>query len=285
MTKRYIIYCDESTKDGRYYSNFYGGALIEEKHREFIEKKLQEVKNKQNLFQELKWTKITENYKEKYKAFMSVYFDLVREKYIKTRILFSNNSIEPNIIQKPYQSKAEREADRYFKLYYQFLKHSFGLQYHPNDEKIIISLLLDRIPHRKEAFDNFKNKVNSLEYNQDFQNLVISIPKKNIVDVDSKRHVILQALDINLGAIHFRLNDFHKIKPKNQRRRGKRTRAKEEVYKFINKKIRQNYPYFNIGISTGKEGNIENRWNHPYRHWELIPSSATNTTKIAKDKR
>lgn len=28
MAQEYLIYCDESAKTGKYFSNFYGGALI-----------------------------------------------------------------------------------------------------------------------------------------------------------------------------------------------------------------------------------------------------------------
>ena len=267
MKKSYIIYCDESVKDGCYYSNFYGGALIEEKHREFIEEKLQQVKDKQNIFNgELKWTKITENYEEKYKAFIETYFNLMKEGYIKTRIMFSHTPLEPIPI----------KGEAYFKLYYQFLKHAFGFRYHPFAKEIVISLMLDKIPHNKEAFDQFKNYMNQLENIREFQNIPITFRKENIVDIDSKKHVILQALDINLGAMSFRLNDLHKVIPTSKKRRGKRTIAKERVYKFIHQKICEIRPNFNIGISTGKDSNVSNRWRHPYRHWKFIPKDSTN---------
>ena len=72
--------------------------------------------------------------------------------------------------------------------------------------------------------------------------------------------------------MQFRLNNLHKVKPEGSYRRGKRTIAKEKLYKFINKQIREVYPNFNIGISTGLQGDIKNRWEHPYRHWSFVPS-------------
>ena len=286
MKKNYIIYCDESVKDGRYYSNFYGGVLIEEKHREFIEEKLQQVKDKQNIFNgELKWTKITENYEEKYKAFIETYFNLMKKGYIKTRIMFSNNSTPPNLSYDPLLSRSQIEAERYFKLYYQFLKHGFGLIYHPDNEEVIVSLLLDRVPHEQKAFARFKSFIHDLENVREFRGKSIFFPKDQIINIDSKKHIILQALDINLGAMNFRLNELHKAKPSGEWRRAKRTMAKERIYKFINKKIREIYPHFNIGISTGKQGDIANRWHHTYRHWEFTPASAESTLRIAKSKR
>lgn len=48
--KRYIIFCDESDDKGRYYSNFYGGALIEASKQQAIEEELQAKKDELNIF-------------------------------------------------------------------------------------------------------------------------------------------------------------------------------------------------------------------------------------------
>lgn len=77
-------------------------------------------------------------------------------------------------------------------------------------------------------------------------------------------------MDIILGAMAFRLNDLHKERPEGSIIRGKRTIAKEKLYKHINNRIRQIYPNFNIGISTTKSP-IEKIWELPYRHWKFIP--------------
>ncbi|MEC5395322.1 hypothetical protein [Bergeyella sp. RCAD1439] len=80
----------------------------------------------------------------------------------------------------------------------------------------------------------------------------------------------MQCLDIVLGSMSFRLNDMHKEKLQGQSRRGKRTIAKEKLYKHINSLIREIRPNFNIGISTGIDGDALNRFSHPYRHWLFI---------------
>jgi hypothetical protein len=50
--------------------------------------------------------------------------------------------------------------------------------------------------------------------------------------------------------------------------------AKEQLYKHILSRIRKIYPGFNVGITTGQQGNKTNRWRHPYRHWLFIPANA-----------
>jgi hypothetical protein len=71
----------------------------------------------------------------------------------------------------------------------------------------------------------------------------------------------------------FRLNQKHLEKPEGAVRRGKRTIAKEKLYKHIHRKITDIRPHFNIGITTGTDGDSFNRFNHSYRHWLFIPKN------------
>lgn len=269
MTRRqYIIYCDESAEKGRYFSHFYGGALISASHREHIEYVLNRKKRRLNLKKELKWTYITENYESKYICFIDRFFDLIEENLIKIRIMFTQNIYNP-------QGLEEYKIDnQYFLLYYQLIKHAFGLRYcNPEAfDDIYVTLYLDDVPDSESKFSDFKDYMHALCYYPVFKRNNIMIPKSEITDVDSENHVILQGLDIVLGAIQFRLNDMHTVVPKGKKRRGKRTRAKERVYKHINKRIRAIYPNFNIGVSTGIGNGEADRWFHPYRHWRFIPS-------------
>jgi len=73
---------------------------------------------------------------------------------------------------------------------------------------------------------------------------------------------------------------LHLQKKEGELRRGKRTIAKEKLYKHINAKIRSIKPNFNIGITTGTD-KVEDRWNHPYRHWRFLPKEfAVDETKF-----
>jgi hypothetical protein len=77
-------------------------------------------------------------------------------------------------------------------------------------------------------------------------------------------------MDIILGSMAFRLNDLHKEKPVGQKQRGKKTIAKEKLYKHILFHIREIYPNFNIGITTSKSPR-EKIWILAYRHWKFTP--------------
>jgi Protein of unknown function (DUF3800) len=267
MTKEYVIYCDESASLGTTFSNFYGGALIRSSHIDQVRRMLSDKKIELNLFGEIKWQKITANYLSKYKELINLFFDMIAEDIIKVRIMFTQN------LYIPLNLTAEHREHEYFILYYQFIKHAFGL-IHSNDgkEPIRVRILLDQMPNNKEKCDRFRGFVSSLTSNPQFRSAGIRINPADIIDVVSHEHDVLQCLDVILGSINFRLNDLHLAIPAGKKRRGKRTRAKEALYNEMNKRMRQLRPSFNVGISTGTDGDLANRWNHSYRHWRFLPS-------------
>lgn len=270
MAKRnYIIYGDESDKSGNFFGNFFGGVLLKAEDRQVIEELLLAKKAELNFGNELKWQKVTPQYYEKYREFMAYYFTFVASGRLRVRVMFTQN------IHQPQQLTTEQRDEAYFRLYYQFLKHAFGIRYcNPNAiDRVTFSLLLDQIPDTKEKTEKFKRFLAAIPQARDWQGLNISIPKAQIADVDSSRHTILQGLDVILGAMCFRLNDKHLEKPEGARRRGKRTIAKEALYKSINKEIRDIYPNFNIGTTTGVANGASDRWSHPYRHWRFVPAN------------
>jgi Protein of unknown function (DUF3800) len=267
MDREFIIYCDESASFGATFSNFYGGALIRSSHIDQVRRMLAVKKVELNLFREIKWQKVTANYLDKYREIMDLFFDMVQEDILKIRIMFTQN------IYVPLNLTAEHREHEYFILYYQFIKHAFGL-IHSNDGKIPIRvrLLLDQMPSNEERRARFRGFVSSLTANPQFRSAGIKIHAADIVDVVSHNHDILQCLDVILGSINFRLNDLHLAIPPGKKRRGKRTRAKESLYNHMNERMCGLRPRFNIGVSTGIDGDLANRWRHSYRHWRFLPS-------------
>ncbi|MBW2050997.1 MAG: DUF3800 domain-containing protein [Deltaproteobacteria bacterium] len=268
MTTEYIIYADESESKGSFYSNFYGGALIRSKDLEYARSLLFKAKNQQNLYGEVKWQKVTSQYLDKYIALMDVFFSLVKDDFIKVRIMFTQNIYIPEGLGS-YQFEHS-----YHLLYYQFIKHAFGLQFsNKSNVPITVRIYLDKLPDTKEKNSLFKAHLAGLGLSREFRQAKIRIKKDQIAEVSSHNHVIMQCLDVVLGAIQFRLNNKHKVKPVGAFRRRKRTIAKDKLYRKIVKRIREIYPNFNVGISTGIRGNMTNRWLHPYRHWSFRPKN------------
>lgn len=208
MSREYIIYADESVSRGKYYSNFYGGLLVRSTDLNRVVDALNEEKERQNFFGELKWQKVSSNYLDKYTCFTDVLFDLVRDDLIKIRIMFTQNRLEPVGLE-TYQKEHQ-----YFLLYYQFIKHAFGLKFsNPSRNPLVLRIYFDRLPDTREKGARFKSFIGSIEKNAGFRRQNIRIPNDQITEVHSHDHILLQCIDIVLGAIQFRLNDLHKLKP------------------------------------------------------------------------
>jgi hypothetical protein len=266
MTKEFILYCDESITKGKYYSDFYGGVLIRSEHFDRINTHLEQIKAEASIFEEIKWTKTNAFTLSAYQRMMDAFFALIADDVVKVRIMFRQSAHEA------LNLTAEQRESGYFLLYYQFIKHAFGFQFsNPLGEPIYLRTYFDELPDNALKCENFKNQIYALQSLWPFKKAHICIRRDDIVEVNSKHHILLQCLDVVLGAMAFRLNDGHKQKEPGQRQRGKRTIAKEKLYKHINTLIRQLYPNFNVGISTGTSNGLVERWTHPYRHWQFIP--------------
>lgn len=271
MPERFIIFCDESVEKGPYYSHFYGGALVRADDRDRIEREIADKKRELNFNGEVKWTKITGNYADKYVELVDFIFDLIESNRIKIRIMFSQN------INVPPEFDEERIDNQYFLLYYQFVKHAFGLRYwrqEDNHETASVSVYIDDPPQKDAKFSTFADYISSLSTYPPFSQGGVVFPRNEIAKVNSHEHNILQALDIILGGIQSRLNESHTRPEIPGKRRSKRARAKETVYRRIKDRIWRMYPNFNVGISTGSPNYVE-RWSHPYRHWCFIPTGST----------
>lgn len=264
-SKEYFIWCDESIKKGEFYSNFYGGILIQSKDLRFVIAALTKIVDEIKITEEIKWGKVDGVKLKAFIALMDVFFKLVKTNKIKVRIMFKQNAIVAKNL------KQEQTESEFFILYYQFIKHAFGLQYsNKTNSPINIRVQVDNLPDTISKAQQFKDYIKGLERTKSFIDAKIKFRKEDIVEIDSKLHLPLQFLDVVLGSMQFRLNNKHKEKPIGKKRRGKRTIAKEKLYNYINKNIREIRKGFNVGISTGIE-TIDDRWNHAYRHWSFVP--------------
>jgi len=262
----YYIFCDESVKRGKYYSNFYGGLIIEQRDYEKVNNalisKLQDIGFGNS---ELKWENVNTYVFDAYKEIVNIFFQFIKEDTIKLRIMFNDNRFVPTNLTK------EHYDHQYHILYYHFLKHAFGLRYLISPFPLHLEIFFDNLPDKSHKNEKFKKFIYGLQFIPEFSRSSIVISEESIYEVDSKKHILMQCLDIVLGSMAFRLNDMHLEIPKGSKRRGKRTVAKEKLYKLINSHIREIRPNFNIGITTGIDGDERNRLFHSYRHWLFTP--------------
>lgn len=208
MPKEFIIYCDESSSKEKHFSDFYGGALVSSDDIDEVRALIASKKSELNLHGELKWTKITENYEEKYKQIIDLFFDLIDAGKIKIRIMFTHNMFSAVALKQEYVDK------KYFMLYYQFIKHSFGFIYATDTANpVSLRIYLDKMPDTKENITQFRNYLVNMTKSADYRGSGINVEDQNIAEVNSHEHDVLQCLDIILGSINFRLNDKHKEIP------------------------------------------------------------------------
>lgn len=280
MDKEYIIFCDESDKKGKFYSNFYGGVIVGSSQYQRITDTINSLKDDLHLYGEIKWEKVTEQYLEKYIKVINLFFDEIAVGNLKTRIMFRPNTYQ----YKPTTTEPFRNP--YFLLYYQFIKHGFGLdKLSEDDDQFTLRLYFDTFPDKKEKSQEFISYLLTLPERKSYANCRFNLRTENIAEVDSKDHAILQCLDIVLGSMSFRLNEKHKEIPDGRRNRGRKTIAKERLYKEILARIREIHPGFNIGQSTSWQGDQKSTWSNVYMHWRFIPKDhEVNRDYIKKNK-
>ena len=272
--KEYIIFCDESEKKGTFYSNFYGGVMVGSKDWDQVTQRLRHIADANGIESEIKWSKVGPMEVAKYASLMKTFFDEMQNGVLKMRIMFRQNAHVPTML------STEQRKNEYFLLYYQFLKHGFGLSHMPDHspEGVNLRLYLDKLPNQnKESKEQFRGHIAALTSTARLRNKGIQLLQENITDVDSKSHILLQCMDVVLGSIAFRLNDKHKLIPEGEHRRGKRTVAKEKLYNNIRQQIIRvtGKKHFNIGTNTAPSTFPDGLWLDAYRHWKFTPKEHT----------
>ncbi len=112
---------------------FMDGALVKVTDIQYIEKKLNQKKQELNIKGEVKWTKVTDNYLDKYKELINLFFYYVKTGKIKVRIMFAQNAFVTKGLTK------EQTDNEYSILYYYFLKDAFGMKYsNPTPYKTVL---------------------------------------------------------------------------------------------------------------------------------------------------
>ena len=80
--------CEEK----KFYSNFYGGVLIESTHQKEVSQKPNNAIIKTGLKDEVKWQKVNVFHLETYIELMNIFFELLSKGKYKVRIMFNQNA-------------------------------------------------------------------------------------------------------------------------------------------------------------------------------------------------
>lgn len=123
--KEYIIFCDESDRRGVYFSNFYGGVRVGSRALPLVVEVLGKRKVDLGLTSEVKWEKTDLKIVDRYERMVEAFFDEIALGRLFVRIMFTQNARVATGL------TTEHYDESYFILYYQFLKHAFGLRHIP----------------------------------------------------------------------------------------------------------------------------------------------------------
>lgn len=252
----YIIVCDESEKEAKNFSYFYGGAIVEESKYDVVGDAINKQKKELGLH-EVKRTKITEKNCDDYIKVMKTFFDFVSNGDVKIRVMFAPNN--------ELQRLKKYENHSYTKFYYTFIINAFGIFF--AEKNLNLRLILDDLPDTKGQCDIFKKcLINKIKHNK--QDMVAKRPNVNdvvlsshrISEVDSKDHPILQCVDVIVGLVEFALNQTEE-----EIQKSKRAQARQKVLGYVLSRICQIHPDFNISQGIPKLFN-KTAWDKKYMH-------------------
>ncbi len=266
--KEYVLFCDESDRHGAFFSNFYGGVRVGARHLNQVNRDLLAERTALGLTSEVKWEKTDLQMVTRYETMMHAFFGQVAAGRVFVRIMFTQN------VHVPVGLTPEHQAEAYYILYYQFLKHGFGLRYlPPHCQPPRLRVYFDEIADTREKVAKFRGFISGLARDRLIQTTGLTLEPQDITEVRSHDHILMQCLDVVLGSMSFRLNNKHLSLQAATGFRGKRTIAKERLYRFILAEIRRvtGKRSFNIGITTGLSVHPGGQWSDPYLHWKFIP--------------
>lgn len=249
---KYIIVCDESSRKGRCFSYFYGGAIVAENKYEKISNVLDDYKAKFGLH-ELKRTKITEKNYKQYIDVIDLFFTFVKSGDIKVRVMFAPND---QLERLPKEQNAT-----YSKFYNTFIVNAFSVFYAGQDIKL--RLIFDDLPETKEQIELFKTLLEKkINYdNSSKHKNRVQVNHDRIEEVDSRKHVVLQCVDVITGLIDFYINT-----PLSEIKNSKRATAKNKVFLEIKKQIEEIHENFEFLDTTWPIWSTKG-WKDCYKHF------------------
>lgn len=277
----YEIYADEAWTHGgqplnRYWCLF-GGIFGSEPALERLNTELKQIKASHGIKGEVKWTNVTAKNIVCCQDMIDCLFRHLRSSDIKYRQQFLDRAL----VRIPVPGEVPvTDLTVQFKLFYQFLKHAFGLRFMPTSQSGNITLLI--------RLDNHS----SIKHKDDLSDFVEHLPTfwgRNDLNIkvsfiNSAKHERLQICDLLMGAAGFHGNKIYKRrKPAQggmpaQRGMTEKQKLKASLAKHVYNHLRKldsecrGSQAFNWFETTGLKGNQNNRYEYKIRIWKFKPS-------------
>lgn len=189
------IYCDESRQTADRYMVI-GGIITTRQNEQPFSEAMSLYRQSNNMYSELKWTKVSDQKQKEYFALIDLFFSLNRAFHFKAIV------IDTQELDHKRYNKSDSELG-FYKLMYQFLLHSFGSYLQPDDKCIIFLDQRTTSHYKLSTLCAILN--NGLRKKYGFPNPPIS----NIQAQDSKKSDLVQIADILMGAIGYEMNGAH----------------------------------------------------------------------------
>lgn len=275
--RKFLIYADEAwtqnhkTSENRYHC-FFGGFLATPQEFKQFENDLILLQKKHKQSKEIKWAKLSKNNIDFYKEIIILVENfLCINRFSKYRQFFMDRHHE-------YSGLQTNTLDSQFKMYYQFLKHSFGLQYIPFKNIHIVFFLDTHSSHyHKEKLKEFSIDLPRILNRSDI--------KIEIKFIDSKKSKILQVCDLLMGTAGYYGNAIFERKVNGRKQITKHQKLKRDFGKNTYNMLRnidakfRNTKAFNWFESTGIESCKSNSYHHKLRIWKFIPHDSVQNAR------
>lgn len=269
---RYEIYADEAWTHQslplRRYWCFYGGIFGAEAELGRLDTALRACAAAQGLGGEVKWSNLRPHNVAKYRAFVDCLLTRVDAGTVRWRQMFCDRSFARV---PPAGEQPVSDLDVQFKLCYQFLKHSFGLEYLDKGTTHEVLVRLDTHSSQKHKTD-LTNFARGLPGVLGHPGLTVRVTFEQ-----SERVPRIQVCDLIIGAAGSYGNKMHEIRDNGRRGMTDRQKARLELSKHIYDGLRaidskaRGSMAFNWFESTGKDGDRTNLLNHKLRIWKFMP--------------
>lgn len=259
----FIIYADEAWTQSvplyRYHC-FFGGLLSSKSAFDLLEDSVKSLKKEMNYKKEIKWGNISIKDIEFYQRLLVIIENFIcGNRETKYRQMFMDRAFR-------YTGTTSSDLDSQFKVYYQFLKHCFGLEF--VEDKISVKFKLDT-----HSSYQHKERLTSYIKSRSVGNVNIKVEF-----VDSKKSIPLQICDLLMGSAGYYGNkvDWDLITGKKRRTKNQIMKSDfgKEVYNLLRRvdsKFRGSKA-FNWFETTGTDGSTSNRYHHKMRIWKFIPN-------------
>lgn len=185
------VYCDESSQNKNRYMVI-GGIWIPAQNVNDLDNEISEYRTKYNMYNELKWGKVSNGKLNEYKYFIDIIFNYLLNKYLVYRCVIVD--MWNYDIQKFCKGDSELG---FYKIYYQLLLQNYldGYRYliYPDDRQ-------NSYKHRLEALKIILNRGIKKKYK-------VGIEPIRAIEARKSHEVnLIQAVDLFTGAIGYKWN-------------------------------------------------------------------------------